>query len=106
MRLIDADKLRESMCRQCNVECSDDPCEPSDCEHMRIIDSQPTIDAVEVVQCKDCEHWHKETGWCYHHSHFIDSEGGACHPWESCSWKMLQDDDFCSYGERRTYETD
>ena len=58
-------------------------------------------DVVPVVRRKDCKHWHEETGWCYHHSHFIGSEGEACHPWESNDWKMLNDDDFCSYGERR-----
>ena len=56
---------------------------------------------VQVVRCKDCKHWHEETGWCDHHSHFIDSNGGACHPWESIDWKMLDEDDFCSYGERK-----
>lgn len=55
---------------------------------------------MEVVRCKDCEHWHEETGWGNHHSHFIDSDGEACHPWESSQWNMLDADDFCSYGER------
>ena len=55
----------------------------------------------EVVRCKDCKHLHEDTGWCYHHSHFIGSEVEACHPWESNDWKMLSDDDFCSYGERK-----
>lgn len=54
-----------------------------------------------IVRCKDCKHWHEETGWCYHHSHFIGPDGEACHPWESSSWKMLNEDDFCSYGERK-----
>lgn len=54
------------------------------------------------VQCKACKHWHEETGWCNHHSHFITSEGEACHPWESGNWKMMGENDFCSYGERRT----
>lgn len=57
--------------------------------------------AVKVVRCKDCKHWHEETGWCYHHSHFIGANGEACHPWESNDWKMLDGNDFCSYGERR-----
>ena len=57
------------------------------------------------VRCKDCKHWHEETGWCYHHSHFIGSEGEPCHPWESSDWKMLNADDFCSYGERKDNET-
>ena len=54
------------------------------------------------VRCKDCKHWHEETGWCYHHSHFLDSEIGFCHPWESNDWKMFDDDYFCKDGERRT----
>ncbi len=69
-------------------------------EEFEIVDEQPTVDAVEVVRCKDCKHWHEETGWCNEHSHFIGAEGEACHPWESNDWKMLNADDFCSYGER------
>ena len=61
-------------------------------------------DVVPVVRCKDCEHWHEETGWCYHHSHFIGAEGEACHPWESSEWKMFDADYFCKDGERRTDE--
>lgn len=56
---------------------------------------------VPVVRCKDCKHYHKDTGWCDKHSHFVGSEGEACHPWESSEWKMFEEDDFCSYGERR-----
>ena len=61
-------------------------------------------DEVIVVRCKDCKHWHEETGWCYHHSHFVGANGEACHPWESNDWKMLNADDFCSYGERKDNE--
>ena len=61
-------------------------------------------DVAAVVRCKDCKHWHEETGWCIRHSHFIGSEGEACHPWESSDWKMLDPDDFCSYGERKETE--
>ena len=78
MRLIDADALKRDICKYCNDVYSDEPCEPSDCEHMRIIDSQPTIDAVEVVRCKDCR------------SHNM------------CNFEQYQGlDGFCSYGERR-----
>ena len=62
----------------------------------------PTVDAVEVVRCKDCKHWHEETGWCALHSHFIGRDGMACHPSQSSEWKMFDANDFCSYGERRT----
>ena len=47
MRLIDADALKRDVCKYCNDVYSDEPCEPSDCEHMRIIDNHLTIDAVE-----------------------------------------------------------
>ena len=68
---------------------------------VRMVCDAPTVDAVEVVRCQDCAHWHEETGWCNKHSHFIGAEGEACHPWESSQWKMLGADDFCSWGERR-----
>jgi hypothetical protein len=84
-------------------------CDEYNTEHLyidRIIDEIDNAPDVEVVRCKDCKHWHEETGWCYHHSHFVDTNGGFCHPWESTDWKMLNADDFCSYGERRNNATD
>ena len=60
---------------------------------MKMVLDAPTVDAVEVVRCKDCEHWHEETAFCEKHSRF-DSFG--------MDWNMFEDDDFCSYGERRT----
>ena len=66
-----------------------------------VLKNAPTVDAVEVVRCRDCKHWHEETGWCNQHSHFVDIEGEACHPWESSEWNMFDESDFCSYGERR-----
>jgi hypothetical protein len=46
----------------------------------------------EVVRCKDCRRWDKETGFCIEHSHFFSH--GLC-------WNMFDGDDFCSYGERK-----
>lgn len=28
----------------------------------------PTVDAVEVVRCRDCKHWDSETWFCDNHS--------------------------------------
>lgn len=53
-RLIDANALKAHMCRQCNIECGDEPCEPDDCFIYNVIMDAPTVDAVEVVRCKDC----------------------------------------------------
>ena len=51
-----------------------------------ILREAPTVDAVEVVRCKDCKYWHKETLFCDYMPH------GAL---ERVNWYA---DDFCSYG--------
>ena len=54
------------------------------------VEDAPTVDAVEVVRCKDCKQWIRNggiaespNGHCFYHD--IDPNGY----------------DFCSYGERR-----
>ena len=61
----------------------------------------PAADAVPVVRCKDCKHWHEETGYCDNHSYFIGPDGMSCSPAESPSWTMWDADDYCSDGERK-----
>lgn len=46
------------------------------------VNEQPTVDAVEVVRCKDCKYF------------------------ESCSWSEHEDDGFCKWGERRESDGD
>ena len=55
----------------------------------------PTVDAVEVVRCKDCKHYDNSEGinWCHLNSKFYP--GGM-------DWHSFPEDGFCSYGERRT----
>ena len=53
------------------------------------------------VPCKECEHWHEETGWCNKHSHFVDRLGDFCYPEESGDWKEFEADYFCKDGERK-----
>lgn len=57
----------------------------------RVIREMPTVDAEVVVRCKDCKHY--DRGECYHprHEHHLQS---ICQ----------EDDDFCSYGERKDGE--
>lgn len=50
----------------------------------------PAVDVVPVVRCKDC-HW-RGSEEC---AMFYRCECGEQHTWET-------DDDFCSYGERKT----
>ena len=51
-------------------------------------DKAPTVDAVEVVRCKACRQWVRNTG-------IVDSPNGHCfyHDEETNGY------DFCSYGE-------
>ena len=93
-RLIDADALMRKC--SCKRNCSD-------CDFYTDGDSwckgevfgitimqMPTIDAVPVVRCKDCKHWHKDTVFCGYMSYGEASE--------RVNWYA---DDFCSYGERK-----
>ena len=53
----------------------------------KALNHMPTVDAVEVVRCKDCFHFWD--GVCKAHIDVI----------------YVDDNDFCSYGERRKDET-
>ena len=59
-----------------------------------------SLDAVEVVRCKDCKHW--LNSWVApgaEHAH------GYCHIEETDDVVVGRwDDDFCSYGERKDNE--
>ncbi len=53
-RMIDADALKRAFCNHCD---GDEPCtEP--CIEIGLIETAPTIDAVEVVRCKNCRWGH------------------------------------------------
>ena len=88
MRLIDADALKAYIDAQkgrpfigCTVG-----------EALKIMtDEQPTIDAVQVIRCKDCEYAKlidKEDGWyeCWHDKRVMHSDG-------YCSWAERMDKD-------------
>lgn len=94
MRLIDADVLKDKVLNWM----PSDPCGIAEKEHpietdivvslMMEIEESPTIDAVEVVRCKECKHYSVEGettqfGWCN-------------------ALEMPTDEQrFCSDGERR-----
>ena len=62
----------------------------------RVIDSQPAVDAVPVVRCRDCQRW-KPSGSKAGKS-FSDMEYiGGCEFTKYCR----RESDFCSYGERK-----
>lgn len=76
MRLIDADAIFSNELLLISAECYD-------AMHAVIekINNAPTIDAVEVVRCKDCKYYEGE--WC-------------------CMNEIVMvDDDYCSCGKRK-----
>ena len=84
MRLIDAEALKSYM-----DECSKE-------SRFRVyygyaesfINDAPTIDAVPVVRCRECNH--------------CDPENYHCdHPMSTAAPLRRKPDDFCSYGERK-----
>ena len=59
------------------------------------INAAPAADVVSVVRCKDCKH-------AYINSFSAASGVALC----SSSVKVMQQDDFCSYGERKDGDAD
>ena len=59
--------------------------------HVADIDAIPRVDAVEVVRCRECIHYF--SGACLK----IYSDGNVSQD----AWQERDEDDFCSYGERK-----
>ena len=86
MRLVDADAIIPKGTR----------ITPDNVDLATAIRFAPTIDAVPVVRCRDCQHW-KPTGSKAGNS-FSDMEYiGGCEFTNYCR----RESDFCSYGKRR-----
>lgn len=61
-----------------------------------IIAETPTADVVEVVRCKDCQHW-KDTS-C---DTVTETHWGECRkPLGDYGYCETNENDYCSYGER------
>ena len=78
-RLIDANAL----IAKCDA--------PHWCVWMSEIDDTPTVDAVEVVRCKDCKYRRNDINFV---------TGHYCVKRPSNGGYYCDDNDFCSYGER------
>ena len=93
MRLIDADKLESG---EVII-----PTENGGYEYVEVfykddVDNAPSVDAVEVVRCKDCVN-------C---SECITDDGMYIYIRCLRNGATIYEDDFCSWGERREDETD
>ena len=83
-RLIDADTFRS------NIDCCDIETYNDKITIIEQINEAPTVDAVEVVRCRDCKHWLKDVAGC------TDFFG-------RCEWAnyMVGAVGYCVYGERK-----
>ena len=100
MRLIDADRALEIV--------RDQGIAHPNAYHLTnyatlILREAPTVDAVEVLRCRDCKYWGDEAGKLQHsdgvlfarckvHNYLIDGRHTGWCPTEN---------DFCSYGKRK-----
>ena len=98
-RLIDAYALMDCIRDSKRHNPHDDPTVAKNhmFEHdhfMKMVSLAPTVDAVEVVRCKECKHYDNSEGicWCHLNSKFYP--GGF-------DWHSFPEDGFCSYGERK-----
>lgn len=92
-RLIDVNKVINSM-QKCLDESQDKKHSVGYFAFESIIEclkQEPTVDAVEVVRCRDCKHaWIHPCGYVY------------CHRDGRNAYEMTFNlDSFCSYGERK-----
>ena len=87
MRLVDVDELGVG-------RCSKDVLPAAYCAGwnglLGLIEKAPTVDAVVVTRCKDCK-------YAYINSFSALSGVALC----TSRGQPMQQDDFCSYGERR-----
>ena len=103
-RLIDANALKDDFRRYMADRFDRERCVSEEncitcgrvCLFQRTINNAPTVDAVEVVRCKDCKHCEM----CYPEKQ-LDKE--ATQAWLCKKYKRwTKPDDFCSYGGKRT----
>lgn len=84
-RMIDADTLRS------NIDCCDIETYNDKLTIIEQINEAPTVDAVEVVRCRECKH--RYNGKDCTHPLLLSYSFGAI--------RNVKDNDFCSYGERK-----
>lgn len=65
---------RAIICDFCNQLYSDEPCEPADCDWLRMLE-EDAADVAPVVRCKDCEYSYDEISYlCCSHGVCADCE--------------------------------
>lgn len=94
VRLIDGDALIKKFnekvdMAECLIDARTAERFATFCALADAVEEMPTIDAEVVVRCKDCKYWQNNNNG---------------YPHEECRWghgETPDDNDFCSYGERK-----
>lgn len=95
MRLIDADDLEISFDKECDGDCEicENALRNNGFYSCKLIADAPTVEAEEVVRCKDCRYRDPEDKKC------------DCGKMERVGNSFaVHDDYFCAYGERQEAE--
>ena len=87
-RMIDANRLKAELRKSAEYHAERRLGYFSAIDH---IDEQPTVDAVEVVLCKDCIHYMNDTAYCQKHDKGYCSFDDAIKP----------KNHYCGYAERK-----
>lgn len=91
MRLIDADAYKELHCKECPSDCGVCDLVYGKNDICGLIDQVPTIDAVVVVRCKDCEYFglnDENVPYCFNRFGIDDPEPNG----------------FCNYGKKKNVD--
>lgn len=101
MRLVDVDELGVGRCNK-------DVLPAAYCAGwnglLGLIDNAPTVDAVVVTRCKDCEHaerYERADGTAGYYCGYPQNTFTYGERWDRVFKPAKEADDFCSYGERK-----
>lgn len=97
MRTIDADKFILALMDASLSSVDEDTI-------LDLVDSVPTVDAVIVTRCKDCEHaerYERADGTAGYYCGHPQNTFTYGERWDRIFKPAKKADDFCSYGERK-----
>ena len=107
MRLINADKFEE-YCMKTPEWVADDPFRAyvdGMTQVLGDINAAPTVDAVQVIRCKDCDNWNE---WDHAGRRSLGNYRCSCAYWtvEDGPTFYTGEDDFCSHAEKKMTAAD
>lgn len=94
---------RAIICDFCNQLYSDEPCEPADCDWLRMLE-EDAAGVAPVVRCEDCEHaerYERAGGTAGYYCGHPQNTFTYGEYWDRVFKPVKEADDYCSYGERK-----